>query len=172
MSDGSTALKASISALRRRGQGAARPVKIGIEALDHRAVGKVRGRRRRGDRVAPAPRDQHRGDGCGHQQRGEEAEHADRLDEADQDRRKPDDGGRDPDAQDGPAGAGVEPLPLAPGGGANRAAAFVDGARDAIEPSDRPVDLVGDFGHFASMGVSGEAAPSSLAWFTPSARAI
>ena len=55
---------------------------------------------------------------------------------------------------------------------AYRAVALVELRRDALEAGDRPFNLVGDFGHFASIGVNGEAAPSSLAWFTPSARAI
>jgi hypothetical protein len=44
--------------------------------------------------------------------------------------------------------------------------------RDSIEAGDGPLNLVGNFAHFASIGVSGETEPSSFAWFTPSARAI
>jgi glycerol-3-phosphate O-acyltransferase len=62
---------------------------------------------------------------------------------------------------------------LAPGGGLRGPAALIELLRDPIEARDRSFDLVGDVGHFASIGASGEATgPSSFAWFTPSARAI
>ena len=70
------------------------------------------------------------------------------------------------------AKVGVEPLPFAPRGLADRSAALVELRRDAVEAGDRAFNLVGDFGHLLSIGVNGEGAPSSLAWFTPSARAI
>ena len=67
---------------------------------------------------------------------------------------------------------GVQPLPFAPRRGADGTLALVDLTGDALEARDRSFDLVRDFRHFASIGVSGEDAPSSFAWFTPSARAI
>ena len=71
-----------------------------------------------------------------------------------------------------PAEVGVQPLALATRRRPDGSVALVDLSRDTLEAGDRLFDLIGDFSHFASIGVSGDAAPSSLPWFTPSARAI
>ena len=57
-------------------------------------------------------------------------------------------------------------------GFASRSAALVEPLGDPIEAGNRMFDFVGDVAHLASIGVSGEVEPSSLPWFTPSARAM
>ena len=102
--------------------------------------------------------------------RGQEAEHADRHDQADDDGRQADEPDRDPGPDQRPAEAGVQPLPLAPRGIAHRAVALVEAGEDGIRMIDGAAGLLWD--HFCSIGVNGEAAFSSLACATPSARAI
>ncbi len=52
----------------------------------------------------------------------------------------------------------------------NRPVSVVQASEDGIGMIDRAAGLVRD--HFCSMASNGEGAPSSLPWFTPSARAI
>ena len=66
--------------------------------------------------------------------------------------------------------AGVEPLPFAPRGFADGAVALVQLPHHAVGAFNDPIETL--CGHLLSSGVSGEGPPSSLAWFTPSARAI
>jgi hypothetical protein len=132
-----------------------------------------------------------RGDPDRQPDRGKEAEHADRDHQPDDDRDDADQADGDADAGEAAAEVGIEPLPLAAGGLARGPAALIGAAQDDVGVADRPVDLLArplgaleavvgalenpaEFGwvHLLSIGVNGEAAPSSLAWFTPSARAI
>jgi len=52
---------------------------------------------------------------------------------------------------------------LAPGGLAGRSVALVEVTGDTLEPRDRLIDLVGNFGHLLSIGVSGDTLLSSFA---------
>ena len=99
--------------LRGGGEGAAGAEDIAVEALDHLAIGQVGRDVGRGD-LARAGEHQHRGDGDGEADRGEEAEHADRDDQADA--RSPPaqiSADRDRDALQRPAEPGVEARALA-----------------------------------------------------------
>ena len=65
---------------------------------------------------------------------------------------------------------GIEPLPLAPRGVADGAVALVQRPHDAVGAGN---DLIEAFCRsFALNGRQRRAAPSSLPWVTPSARAI
>ena len=133
----------------------------------------------------------HRGNADGEADCREEAEHPDRHNQADDDRRQADQPNRDANPFRAVGKVGIEPLPLALCRGANRSAALVGAAHDVVGAGDRPVDLRADLlrlrealigaledpaefvgVHLLSIGVNGEVAPSSLAWFTPSALAI
>ncbi len=59
---------------------------------------------------------------------------------------------------------------LAPGGFAYRAVAFVELPHHAVGALDDPIKSLR--AHLLSIGVRGDVAPSSFAWFTPSARAM
>ena len=158
--------------LRRSGQGPAGAIQVGIEALDHlavRQIGRGRGDVRSADGVKASSA----------------ATPIARPTAA----RKPNmpigmnkpttmvmmliDQTATPTRLDAVAEVGVQPLPLAPRRIANRAVALIESAASTrIEPRDRSFDLVGYSQSFASIGVNGDVAPSSLPWFTPSARAI
>ena len=88
-------------------------------------------------------------------------------DQADDDRGEADQADADADALEAAGKVGVQPLALAPGGVAHRAAALVDLPRNPVEPGDRPFDLVGLVAHLASIGVSGEAGALELALVHP-----
>ena len=140
--------------------------------MDHLSIGKVGGRRRETAHLGRRRDGQHGGHPDRKPDRGKEAEHADGQDQADDDRCQADQADADADALEAAGKVGVQPLALTPGGIANRAAALVDLPRDPVEPGDCPFDLIRLVAHLASSGVSGELAPSSLPWFTPSARAM
>ena len=147
--------------------------KYRVEAIDHRSVGQV-GRWRRNRHGLLGGALEHQADrNDGNDQRSNEAEHADRLQKTDDERHGPNERDYTCDLCGSPANAGIQPLPLTPCRILRRPAALVDLASDSLEPRYRAFNLVGNLGHFASMGVSVEGdAASSLAWFTPSARAI
>jgi len=178
--------------LRRRRQERARAVEIGIEALDHLPVGEV-SRGRLGALLGGRPEGEQTDDPDREPNRGEEAEHADsaRQHQADDDSRDADQPDRDRSLRCAVLQAGVEALTLTPGGRAGGAVTLIGAAHHLIGAADRQVDflarplglletrvraiedpaeLVGV--HLLSIGVSGETPPSSLPWFTPSARAM
>ena len=105
----------------------------------------------------------HRCNADGEADRGEKAEHSDRHDQADDDGREADDADRDPDAFRAAGEIGIEPLPLALGSGANRAAALVRAAHDIVGAGDRAIDLRADFPRLREALVGAlEIRPSSL----------